>query len=230
MGNKLFNISGKTAFVTGKAGLLAPIWKETLEGAGCEVMSYGLPEDDVRDKVKLLTLATHFAPDIIINNAAIDNPPGSKATFFGNCSEIVDVNLMGAVNVCDAFIPGMIENGGGVIVNIGSIQGVIGANWRSYPAGFEKPVGYNISKAGLMQLSRSITTQYGRYNIRCVTIAFGAYDGGKLDTEFLKKYLNCVPMKRCVSKKDLQRTLLFACATESFAGQAVLVDGGYVAL
>ncbi len=228
--NKLFDLSGKLAFVTGKMGLLAPIWKETFEGANCEVISYGLPEDDIMDKVKLTKVATQYVPDIIVNNAAIDNPPNSKSTFFGNYENIVSVNLLGAVNVCDAFIPGMISNGGGVIINIGSIQGVIGADWRSYPdPEFEKPIGYNISKAGLIQLSRSITTQYGRYNIRCVTIGFGAYGGGKLDYEFLARYTNNVPLRRCVNKEDLQRTLLFACTCESFAGQMVLVDGGYTA-
>jgi 3-oxoacyl-[acyl-carrier protein] reductase len=70
--------------------------------------------------------------DILINNAAIDSPPGSNASFFGNFDEIMAVNISGAVNMCKAVIPGMIENGGGVIVNIGSIQGNIGADYRNY--------------------------------------------------------------------------------------------------
>ena len=224
----LFSLQGKQAFVTGKTGLLSPIWAETLKAAGAKVRLYGLPEEDVLDMSKLQAIAVEYTPNIIVNNAGIDNPPNSRATFFGNHALIVDVNLTGAINVCQAFIPQMIQKGGGVIINIGSIQGFIGADYRNYPdPDFAKPVGYNVSKAGLIQLSRSITTQYGRYNIRCVTIAFGAYVGGNLDKEFVKRYLNCVPLGQCVSKKDLQRTLLFACATDNFAGQTCLIDGGY---
>ncbi len=225
----LFNLKGKKAFVTGRTGLLAPIWKETLESVGCQVMMYGLPDDDVTDKDKLLHTAMNFAPDIIINNAAIDNPPTSKATFFGNCKEILDVNLLGAVNVCESFIPGMIKKGGGVIVNIGSIMGARGAVKRNYELSFEKPVGYNVSKAALVQLSRSVTTQYGDKGIRSVTIGFGPYDGGKLEPSFLSKFLSDVPLKRTVSKQSLQTTLLFACCCPELAGQLVLVDGGFCA-
>ena len=225
----MFNLAGKKAFVTGKVGFLAPIWRETLEVAGCEVMSYGLPEDNVRDRDKLLGIATYFTPDIIVNNAAIDDPPGTKTSIFEDCEKIIDVGLLGAVNVCEVFIHGMIDKGGGVIVNIGSIQGLVGTDWRNYPEGFAKPVGYNLSKAGLVQLSRSITTQYGRYGVRCVTIAFGAVDVPKLSKEFLIEYLKCVPMGKCVSKEDLMRAMLFAVTCESFAGQTVVVDGGYTA-
>lgn len=226
----LFSLENKRAFVTGRAGLLAPIWRETLEQYGCEVMSYGLPEDDVRDRDKLKGIATVFTPDIIVNNAAIDDPPGTKTSFFADCSKIMDVSLLGAVNVSEAFIPGMIENGGGVIINIGSIQGLVGTDLRNYPVGFVKPVGYNLSKAGLIQLSRSITTQYGEGGVRCVTIAFGAVKGNKLKSEFLDKFLKNVPTHLLVTENDLKRALLFACCCESFAGQTVVVDGGYTIL
>lgn len=226
----LFDLSGKKALVTGGSGQLGPIWIETLRGAGCIVYEIDLPWSDVRDKAQIRDVVGAWgAMDIIVNNAAIDNPPDSGASFFGNCSEIVDVNLLGAINVCEVFIPLMIENGGGIVVNIGSIMGSIGADWRNYPEGFEKPVGYNLSKAALVQLSRSITVQYGRYNVRSVTIAFGPYDGGKLKQEFLGKFLPNVPLKRTISKESLQASLLYACCCPELAGQQVLVDGGYTA-
>jgi NAD(P)-dependent dehydrogenase (short-subunit alcohol dehydrogenase family) len=175
-------------------------------------------------------LAEKWDPvDIVVNNAAIDNAPGTDATFFGNFEKIMAVNICGAVNVTEAFLPKMVKNGGGVIVNIGSIQGNIGADYRNYPEGFEKPVGYNCSKAALVQLSRSITVQFGRQNVRSCTIAFGPYDGGKLSKDFLAKFLRNVPLARTISKESLQAALLFACCCPELAGQQVLVDAGYTA-
>jgi len=217
----MFDLTGKKALVTGgKNGNLGPIWVETLKEAGAEVDIHDLPENDVR-------LVSHLPNyDILVNNAAIDNPPGSNASFFGNFNEIMDVNINGAVNMCACVIPSMIRNGGGIIINIGSIQGYGGADWTNYDGNFEKPVGYNISKWGLRGLAKSITTQYGRYGIRSVTISFGAYDGGKLKKKFLDKFLKRVPLNRTVSKESLKMTLLYACCCPELAGVDWRVDGG----
>ena len=129
----------------------------------------------------------------------------------------------------EAFLPSMIEKGKGTIIAIGSIQGFIGADWRNYDEGFEKPVGYNLSKAALMQYVRSLTEQYDRFGIRACCIAFGPYDGGKIPQAFLDKFLRNVPTGHAVSRDDLKAALRFAVECESFAGQTVLVDGGYIA-
>ena len=191
----LFDLSGKTAVVTGTSGNLGPVWVSTLKDAGAKVFEIDFPEYDVSvwasiKKAHDKCIRDYGTPDILLNNAGIDNPPGGISTFFGNLRRILEVNLEGAANICEMFIPDMINWGGGVIINVGSIMGNIGADWRNYPPGFFKPVGYNLSKAGLIQLSRSITTQYGRYNIRSATIAFGPYDNEKLNEDFKEKFFN----------------------------------------
>lgn len=225
----------KTAIVTGSSGNLGPVWCETLLEREYRVFKYDLPAWDVTSvsdvqKAVSLTCGYGQVPSVIVNNAAIDNPPGSEASFFGNFQRIIDVNLVGAVNVTAGFLPHMVKNGGGLVVNIGSIQGNIGADWRNYPEGFEKPVGYNCSKAAFVQLSRSIAVQYGRYNIRSVTLSFSAYDGGKLEKSFLDKFLRNVPLNRPISKESLKAALRFALDCPELTGQQVLIDGGYVAL
>jgi NAD(P)-dependent dehydrogenase (short-subunit alcohol dehydrogenase family) len=241
----LFSLKGKTAIVTGgKNGLLGPIWVEILKNARAEVLPLDLPDFDItKDKIQSwLAKIGNYGPfkglenlgeiefdpkvDILVNNAAIDNPPDSKASFFGNFDKIMEVNIGGAVRMCEQVIPSMIKNGGGVIVNIGSIQGYGGADYRNYDEGFEKPFGYNASKWGLRGLAKSITVQYGRYGIRSVTISFGPYDAGKLSKKFLDKFLRNVPLNRTISKKSLQRTLLYACCCEELAGQDWRVDAG----
>ena len=230
---KLFRLDGKVAIVTGGSGRLGPIWIETLENAGAKVRVLDLPAYDVSklDQVYEFQqmLPSDPAPTIIVNNAAIDNPPGTGASFFGNAERILDVNLLGAVNVTKVFMPGMVRAGGGVVVSIGSIMGNIGADYRNYPENFEKPVAYNLSKAALVQLSRSITAQYGRYNVRGVTIAFGPFDAG-LTEEFKETFLKNVPLGRPISEQSLRTALLFACSCPELAGQQVLIDGGYTSL
>jgi NAD(P)-dependent dehydrogenase (short-subunit alcohol dehydrogenase family) len=234
--NNLFDLTGKVALVTGGKGLLAPIWKETLENAGAEVELFDLPHFDVTDKSLLSEKACEFNPDIIINNAAWDSPPTSKATFWGDFDGILNVNLFGVRNVCEAFLPNMVKRGSGVIVNIGSIQGYGGSDYRNYDLPFEKPISYNISKWALRGFAKSIAVQYGRYGIRCVTPSFSAYNGGKLKETFLKRFLHNVPLikhgyeplslEQCISKKSLQQTLLYAVCCEDLTGQDWRVDGG----
>lgn len=224
----------KVAVVTGASGQLGPIWCETLREMGYGVLEIDLPGYDVGIRTDVehaaaLAAAQMRIPSVLVLNAAIDNPPGSPATFHGNLERILQVNLVGACNVAEAFLPSMIANGGGTIVAIGSIQGFIGADWRNYEEGFEKPVGYNLSKAGLMQYVRSLTVQYGRHGIRACCIAFGPYDGGKLNRTFLGKFLKNVPLGRPISKQSIQAALRFAVECPEFAGQTVLVDGGYTA-
>lgn len=227
----LFDLTGRKAIVTGgKNGLLGPIWVETLEQAGASVEILDLPEHNVKSGASVKLFADfylcHGIPDIIVNNSAIDNPPGSDASFFGKCFDIIDVNLIGAVRVCEQFVPAMIKNGGGVIVNIGSIQGYGGADIRNYPEGFEKPFGYNASKWGLRGLAKSLTVQWGKDGIRSVTISFGPYNGGKLKQEFLDKFLYNVPLNRTISKESLATSLLYACCCPELAGVDWRIDGG----
>jgi len=225
--NNLFDLTGKIALVTGKSGMLAPVWKETLKNAGAKVLCIEPPEWNICSKGQMKRLASQYQPDIIVNNAARDNPPTTDITFWGDFEGILDVNLFGVRNICENFIPGMIKRGGGVIVNIGSIQGWLGADYRNYVEPFEKPVAYNLSKWALRGLAKSISVQYGRYNIRCVTPSFSAYDGGKLDPVFLEKFLKNVPMGRAISKKSMQTTLLYCVCCPELSGADWLVDAGY---
>lgn len=224
-----FDLKGKVALVTGgKNGQLGPIWSRTLREAGANVTELDLPDFDItKDDVKhALTWLDEV--DILVNNAGIDNPPGSVASFFGNFGKIMNVNINGAARMCEQVIPKM-KKKGGVIINIGSIMGNVGADFRNYDDSFEKPVAYNVSKAGLVQLSRSIAVQYGRFNIRSVTISFGPYDGGKIPKSFLDKFLKNVPLGRTISKDSLQMTLLYAVSCPELTGQQIVVDGGYTA-
>ena len=216
------------ALVVGSSGQLGPIWCEVVQGLGYELETWDYPGIDIADRAQVCMRANLWAPDALVLNAAIDNPPGTDASFHGNMERILAVNLIGCCNVVNAFMPALLLRGNAVIVFIGSIMGFIGADWRNYEEGFEKPVAYNLSKAALMQYARSLTTQYGRYGIRACCIAFGPFDGGRLEPVFLEKFLRNVPMGRAVSVESVRAALRFALTCPEFAGQTVAIDGGYL--
>lgn len=222
----------KTAIVTGASGQLGPIWCDVLQGLNYRPISFDLPDWDITKQKDIDEFFSHqrYSPEVIIMNAAIDTPPGTKnSTFHGDLEEIIKVNLMGHCRLVEAFLPSMIRTPtGGIIIGISSIQGFIGADWRNYKEGFEKPVGYNLSKAALNQYVRSLTVQYGRCGIRACNIGFGAYDGGRLDDDFLQKYLKSVPINRPVSEQSARAALTFALTCPEFAGQTLMVEGGYL--
>lgn len=230
----LFDLTGKTALVIGGEGNLGPIWMRTLLDAGADAFSLGLPawdftdRDDIVNGAKAFMGAVNRTPDIIVCNAAIDTPPTkTEARFFDDLEKTIQVNLIAHAMLIKEFLPRMIENGGGVIVLIGSIQGYIGADWRNYSGGFEKPMAYNLSKCALQQMARSITVQYGRHGIRAVCPGFGPYISKKLPEDFLEKITSKIPTGKTVSKEDLQRTLLYAVCCDGLAGEDWLVDNGY---
>ena len=223
-------VDGKVAVVTGTAGNLGPIWVSELKEMGYRIFRIDLPHGNVADELQMKRAAITCLrdvgiPSVIVNNAAIDPKPAEGGGKFWDYQRIIDVNLTGALNVCKEFIPHMKE---GVVVNIGSIMGNMGADWRSYPEGFDKAVGYNVSKAALVQLSRSICTQYGRKGIRSVTISFGPYDSG-LPDEFKDKFLKNVPLNRTISERSLRKTLRYAVECPELSGQQIIVDGGLLA-
>ena len=229
----LFDLSGKTALVTGGDGNLGPIWMRTLRDAGANAYSIGLPyfdftnDEDLRRAPEIVLQAVG-TPDIIVCNAAIDTPPTkTEARFFTDFEKTMQVNINAHARLLSYFIPEMVNNGGGVIVLVGSIQGYIGADFRNYSGGFEKPCGYNCSKAALKQLARSITVQYGRYGIRAVCPGFGPFLSDKLPPEFVAKIREKIPTGHTVTKEDVQRTLLYAVCCDGLAGEDWLVDGGF---
>lgn len=255
----------KLVILSGNKGNLGPIWEDFLTRNGAMVYGFdwdkskptGLTNANVRDMNSLYDFrmiyydhlrdnfekspgkhrSSDCVPDIIINNAAIDTPPGKNnggdmkenVGFFTDYEGIIDTNLIGAINLTSLFIDAMATREKGLIVNIGSILGNVAADTRNYPPEFEKPVGYNVSKSGLVQYTRSLAVQFGPKNIRSICISFAAVDTGKFDEPFKSKFLKCLPLRRFISKKSLCSTLQFAIETPEASGSQVLVDAGYTA-
>jgi NAD(P)-dependent dehydrogenase (short-subunit alcohol dehydrogenase family) len=175
--------------------------------------------------------------DVLYNNAGIGfsakERMGIEMGDILNCTEddwrrIIDINLTGIFLFCKYGIPDMIAGGGGVIINTASIGAL-----RGGPSAHA----YGASKAGVVQLTRSIAATYGHKGVRCNCICPGV-----IDTEMIQSHmLNAQGAREAISERTpigrigtaddiAQLALYLASDVSSFmTGQAIAIDGGMTA-
>ena len=182
--------------------------------------------------------------NILINNAAIDPKVRSDATvkessrlenFDINKWNIeVGVGLTGAILCASEFGPGMAALGGGVILNIASDLAVMSPDQRLYrkeglPNAEQpvKPVSYSVIKAGLVGLTRYLSTYWASSNVRCNALSPGGVYTSQ-DDEFVKRLSNLIPLGRMAKHEEYRGAIQFMCSDAAMYlnGQNIIMDGG----
>jgi dehydrogenase/reductase SDR family member 4 len=167
--------------------------------------------------------------DILVNNSATNIGQGPALEVTDEAlMKTVEVNVLSAVRLIRLTAPGMIERGGGVILNIASISGI-----RPQPQGLV----YSFTKAGLIMMTRVWAIEFGGHNIRVNAIApgliqtdFSEYfwknEGARLKLEGDK------PIARLGQPEDVAGLALFLASDDAafITGQTYVVDGGAMAL
>jgi NAD(P)-dependent dehydrogenase (short-subunit alcohol dehydrogenase family) len=139
----------------------------------------------------------------------------------------VALNLKSAFLCSKAVLPGMIDRGSGVIVNIASVNGL--AFFANEP--------YSAAKAGLISLTRSIATRYGRHGIRAVAIAPGTIRTPiwqeRVDKEpaIFERLVRWYPLRRVGEPEDVAAAAAFLASDDAswITGEVLRVDGGLLA-
>ena len=223
------------AIVTGGSnGNLGPLWVNWLHEAGYRTWIIDKPAYDISQKedVKFALdrcLAIFGAPQLVVNNAAIDNPPGTNASFFGNIEKILAVNIIGVVNMVEIFSPVMLAQGGGNIVNIGSMLGFISSNPELYPENFDKPCAYGMSKAAIWNFTNNCNVRYAIQGLISTMLALSAVEGNQSE-DFKEKYKKKIPIRRLLRPEDFENEFLCCCKAKVPYDAPLFVGGGYTIL
>jgi len=248
---QLFDLSGKTAIVTGGSRGLGLEMAEGLGEAGASLMLCARREEWLTPAVKELTArglkvegalcdvskpdavqavvdqtARSFGKvDILINNAGITWGEEPETMPLDKWQRVIDANLTGAFLFAQAAGRDMLKRQWGRIINIASIAGlhssVSGPHYAAYAA----------SKAGLMGLTRELAATWGGRGIRVNAIAPGFFHSRMADAaiEKVEPHIKATsPIPRVGNAGELKGVAVFLAADASnyITGQVIVVDGG----
>ncbi len=145
----------------------------------------------------------------------------------------IDVNLTGVFFCSQAFGKIMVKQGKGVIVNIASTYGLVGADQRIYgKSGLNLPISYAATKGAIVNLTRYLAAYWSKKNIRVNTLSpGGVLDSTYQDKKFIKKYSERTILGRMARKDEYNGAMLFLISDASsyMTGANLIVDGGWTA-
>jgi meso-butanediol dehydrogenase / (S,S)-butanediol dehydrogenase / diacetyl reductase len=165
--------------------------------------------------------------DVLVNNAGGGMADDLLEIDEDEWDADVERNLKSAYLCSKAVLPGMIEQGSGVIVNIVSVNGL--AFFANEP--------YSAAKAGLISLTRSMATRYGHHGVRAVAIAPGTIRTPiwqeRVDKEpaIFERLVRWYPLRRVGEPEDVAAAAAFLASDDAgwITGEVLRVDGGLLA-
>jgi NAD(P)-dependent dehydrogenase (short-subunit alcohol dehydrogenase family) len=248
----LFDLSGKTAIVTGggkgigrqmaeglaEAGanlVLCARQAERCEQAASELEQLGVKAIglgcDVRDPdqvqaVVARTVADFGGVDVLVNNAGVVWGATPEDMPLEGWQKVVDVNLTGVFLFAQAAGRAMIERGGGSIVNIASVAGLHGA-----PPEIVNTVVYHATKGGVIAFTRDLAWKWAAHGIRVNAIAPGWFPSDMANfviNHAGEELVRRVPLGRFGGPEDLKGPVVFLAsdAAAYVTGHTLVVDGG----
>ena len=167
--------------------------------------------------------------DILVNNAGIAIMAGADEITVEQWDQVVDINLKGTFLCSQAVGREMIKRKSGKIINIASAAAHSAA---------PNMVAYNVSKAGVIQLTKTLAVEWAKYNINVNSISPGVTEGVMLsrlrveDPEAFKAREQRIPLKRVNQPKDIAKLVIFLSSEDSdnITGEDIRLDGGMLAI
>ena len=257
----IFRIDNKIAIVTGGAGFLGKPISKALAEAGaqviiasrnkkkCETYAAGLVEKGLKAEGMSLDLSNeksiesfvnnvykkYRAIDILVNNAV--SREGMKDLEQLSKTDIESsqlINSTGLILLTRSVVKIMREQKVGNIINVSSIQGVVGPNFPVYgKTGMTSPATYTYDKWGMVGFTKWLANYYGKFNIRANCISPGGYGPGIAESigenEFTENYKRLTPLGRFAEDADIKGPVIFLASEASayITGHNLIVDGGW---
>lgn len=239
----MFDLSGRTALVTGASGGIGRAIAEVLHGQGARLVLAGtrapalealraalgeravVAVADLRAPGAADDLAAVAGPvDILVANAGISRRSALDATPDAEWDEVLDVNLSAVFRLTRRFAPEMAARGWGRIVAIGSILGTTGADGMG---------AYSASKAGLAALMKAVALEFAGRGVTANTIAPGYIRTPMMDMnppEVQREILSRIPVGFFGAPADVAAAVLWLAAAEGrfVTGATIDLNGGMV--
>jgi NAD(P)-dependent dehydrogenase (short-subunit alcohol dehydrogenase family) len=201
------------------------------DGGEAAFVQVDVSKADDAEKMARKTVEMYGKLDILVNNAGIYMQANAVEMMEEDWDRILDVNLKG-VFLCSKYcIPEMIKGGGGSIVNIGSEAGIVG---------IKNQVAYNVSKSGVIALTKSMALDFALDNVRVNCLC-----PGRTLTPLVEKVINEAqdpestrraleedrPLERMGRPEEIAAGILYLASDESpyATGSILSIDGGYTA-
>ncbi len=247
----LFDLTGKTAFVTGasrgigrsiavafaQAGADVALVARTAEGlaeTAADVIASGrkaiVVPADVTDQAEVSGAVAEAISqlghvDIVVNNAGGSNfMVGFRDLRLSGWDKLIKLNLTSAVYVCHAFAGHLLDRGSGSVINVASVAGVAASPLISP---------YGAAKAGLISLTKSLAVEWAATGVRVNALCPG-WTATALNRDLWEDPIAgpatvaTTPMKRWASAQEMAGPAVFLASDASsyMTGQALVIDGG----
>jgi NAD(P)-dependent dehydrogenase (short-subunit alcohol dehydrogenase family) len=252
---QLFSLRGRVALVTGGGGQLGKQIAEALYESGAHIILADMNPEPCRalahrwsrprqkviglemnvsqrrsiEKALAVVEKTVRKVDILVNNAGVAVFTPFETRTEAEFDYVIDVNLKGVFLCSQIFGKQMMRRKRGAIINIGSVYGVVSADPRIYgKSGRNSSEVYGASKAGVIQMTRSLASYLAPHGIRVNAISPGGIFNHQ-DRQFVQNYSQKTPLGRMGNDHDLKGAVAFLASEASsyVTGHNLVVDGGF---
>lgn len=250
----LFDLTGRVALVSGGTGLYGRQIAEALaeagartfiasrnldklraqavvfQKAGLDVTALQYDQAEERSIQELLRQVLDAAGkiDILVNNSVLRSMRDWSDPA-GDFARSMEVNATGLFMMTRAFGDQMARQGAGSIINVGSIQGMVGPDFTLYEGlPWNTPPDYFFHKGGLVQLTRYAAAKLGPHGVRVNAVSPGGFFSAQ-DDRFVERYNARTFAGRMANETDLKGAIVFLASDASayVTGANLAVDGGY---
>jgi meso-butanediol dehydrogenase/(S,S)-butanediol dehydrogenase/diacetyl reductase len=189
--------------------------------------------EDTARRVAAEAISAFGRIDVLINNAGIHFVRDITEMSVEEWDRLMDINLKSMFLCCKHAIPQMLKQHRGAIVNLASISSFIGQEMEG-----ASTFAYNITKAGALQLTKSLATRYAADGIRVNCVCPGNVETNIIKrstptevAEFWRQATAAEPIGRNARPEEIARAILFLASDDAsfVTGAPLFVDGGYLA-